>query len=147
MAIEGGPYIQAACFCETVLEDKTGALSLIRIIDTVTHTAQGPNPPEDMPVMMYNLTLVVMLKSGDARGRWDLRVVPQLPNGATGESPQFTVHFEGEEKGCNAILKLSFPFEMEGLYWFKVYLDDEKLTAIPIRVKYNRIMTGSKPSQ
>ena len=122
---------------------KTGVLSLIRIIDTITHTAAEPNPPEDMPVVQYDLKLVVMLKSGGARGRGNLRVVPQLPNGATKAMPGLTVHFEGEEKGCNMILGLSFPFEMEGLYWFTVYLDDVKLTAIPIRVKYNRVVTGS----
>jgi len=147
MAFESGPYVQAACFCDTIIEDKSGALSLIRIVDTISHTEAGANPPEDMPPLSYDLKLVVMLKSGDARGRGTIKVIPQLPTGETKENPEFTVHFEGEEKGCNIVLRLSFPFEMEGLYWFKIYLDNEKLTAIPIRVKYNRVVTGPMPPQ
>lgn len=40
-------------------------------------------------------------------------------------------------------MNLAFTFEVEGLYWFNIYLDDEKLTAIPFRVKYNRVVTTS----
>ncbi len=34
MSLETGPYIQAATFCENVIEDKTGVPSLIHLIDT-----------------------------------------------------------------------------------------------------------------
>jgi hypothetical protein len=141
MSFEGGPYIQVACLCELLIEDKTGVASVIRIIDTLTHTQAGPNPPEDMPPVPFNMKLVLMFKSGRARGRFNLRMVPQLPTGETKEGIIATVHFEGEEKGVNFAANMAFVFEHEGLYWFNVYLDDEKLTAIPFRVKYNRIVT------
>jgi len=56
-----------------------------------------------------------------------------------------TVHFEGEEKGHNVITRMALTFEHEGLYWFKVYLGEELLTAIPLRVRYNRIVTAPSP--
>jgi hypothetical protein len=142
MAFEDGPYIQAACFCETVLEDKTGVLSLIRIIDTITHTQAGVSPPEEMPPFTYNMRLVLMLKSGMARGRYNLKIVPELPTGATENPVIVTAYFEGEEKGQNIITNMSFPFTVEGLYWFNVSLDEIKLTAMPLRVKYNRTVIG-----
>jgi hypothetical protein len=146
MAFEDGPYVQAACFCDMALRDNTGVLSLIRIIDTLTHTARGASPPETMPPIPYKLTLVLMLKSGNARGRYDLKVTPELPSGET-ESPfVISVHFEGEEKGHEIIADLPFIFRQEGLYWFNIYLDDEKLTAIPFRVKYSRMIAGQSPS-
>jgi len=147
MAIKEGPYVQAACFCDTVIEDKGGALSLIRLIDTLTHVERGPDPPEDMPPVPYVGKLVLMLKSGTARGRWNLRVVPELPTGEAKQALTLSVHFEGEERGCNVVADMPFVFEHEGLYWFRVYLDDEELTAIPFRVKYNRVIGGSTARQ
>jgi len=143
MTFEGGPYIQAACFCEIALQDKESVLSLIRIIDTLNTNAAGPNPPEDMPPVTHMLKLVLMLKSGMARGRYNLKLVPQLPDGSTKDAKIMTVHFEGDEKGHNVIMNMAFTFEVEGLYWFNIYLDDDKLTAIPFRVKYNRVVTTS----
>ena len=143
MPFEAGPYIQAACFCEMVLEDKEGVLSFIRLIDTVTHAQIGASPPQDMPPVPYEIKLVLMLKSGTAIGRYNLRVVPELPDGSTKDPVVLTVHLEGEERGQNLIIRLGLTLEMEVLYWFKVYFEDQKLTQIPLRVKYNRVVTGS----
>jgi len=54
MPFDRGPYVQAACICEMVIEDKTGAISLIRLIDTLTHEVGGPNPPDEMPPLSFN---------------------------------------------------------------------------------------------
>jgi hypothetical protein len=124
-----------------VLMEGTGVASLIRIIDTLEHTQAGPNPPEDMPPVPYRMKFVLMLKPGEARGRYNIRLVPQLPTGETRGEVVRTVHLEGDERGCNLINDMAFVFEHEGLYWFRVYLDDERLTAVPFRVKYNRVVT------
>jgi hypothetical protein len=145
MPFEGGPYVQVACICENVIEDKTGALSLIRLIDVLTSIGAGPNPPEDMPPVQFTGKLVLMIKSGRAMGRHTLRIVPELPSGETqGEMP-VTVHFEGEEKGSNVVSDLRYVFTQEGLHWFNIYLENDKLTAIPFRVRYNRVVTGRLP--
>jgi hypothetical protein len=143
MGFENGPYVQVACFCEMVIEDKTGPLSLIRIIDTLIHTEVGTPPPQEMPPFLHQLKLVLMLKSGMVERRHDLVIVPELPSGETEKAMNFTIHLEEEEKGQNIVVTVAFTFEFEGLYWFRVYFDNEKLTAIPIRVRYNRVTTGS----
>ena len=141
MTFEQGPYIQMAGLCEQVIEDKTGALSLIRIIDTITHSEAGPDAPAEMPNVTYPMKMVIMLKSGRARGRHDLKIVPQLPSGETKSPLVRSIHMEGEERGFNNIINMLFTFTMEGLYWFNVYLNDALLTKIPLRIKYNRIVT------
>lgn len=143
MPFEEGPYIQMAGFCDFVLEDKTGALSLIRVIDTLTHREVGPAAPPEMPEVRHTMKLILMLKSGRARGRHELKIVPQLPSGEIKEPIQLSVHLEGEERGQNFIADISFPFTMEGVYWFNVYLNDGLLTKIPFRVKYERVVTGT----
>lgn len=98
MAFEGGPYLTAACLCDTIIEDKGGVLSLIRIIDILVHGEMGPNPPEELPPFNYPLKLVLMLKSGAARGRSNLQIKPELPTGESLAPIPLTAHFEGEEK-------------------------------------------------
>ena len=141
MQFEQGPYIQMAGICEQVIEDKTGVLSLIRIIDTITHTEARPDAPVEMPQITYPMKMVIMLKSGRARGRHELKIVPQLPSGETKAPLARSIQLEGEERGFNNILSMLFTFTMEGLYWFNVYLNDSLLTKIPLRIKYNRIVT------
>ena len=140
-----GPFVTAACFCEMMLQENTGVLSLIRVIDQIVHTVAGPATPEEMPPVHYNLKAVLMLKSGAARGRSTLRIVPELPNGMNREQQLFTVHFSGEDQGVNLGLNMAFVFEMEGLYWFHVYVDDRKITSMPLRIRYNRIQGGVMP--
>jgi len=130
-----------AGLCEQVIEDKSGALSLIRIIDTITHTEARPDAPTEMPPVTYPMKMVIMLKSGPARGRYDLKIIPQLPSGETKSPLVRTIHMEGEERGVNNIINMLFTFTIEGLHWFNVYLDDALLTRIPLRIKYNRITT------
>jgi hypothetical protein len=143
MSFTDGPYITAACFCDLVLEDKSGVLSLIRIVDTVIHAAVGPMPPKDLQPFGYTTNLVLMLKSGMAHGRYDLRIVPNMPDGSTGDAITVTCHLEGEEKGQNIVGQIAHQFTMEGLHWFKVYLEEDLLTAIPLRVRYDRVVTAA----
>lgn len=140
MAFETGPYVQVACFCESVLREDTGVVSLIRIIDTLTSSVRDANPPGEMPPVTYNLNLALMLKSGTAQGRSTLKIVPESPSAETSDPIIITVHFEGEEKGHVTIVRLNYTFTLEGLYMFNVYVDETKLTSIPLRVKYNRVI-------
>jgi len=141
MIFEQGPYIQMAGLCEQVIEDKTGVLSLIRIIDTIIRTAEGPEAPTEMPQVTHPLKMVIMLKSGRARGRHELKIIPELPSGELKSPLTRSIHMEGEERGINTIINMLFTFTMEGLYWFNVYLDNSLLTRIPIRIKYDRSIT------
>jgi hypothetical protein len=140
MQFEQGPYIQMAGLCDQVIEDKTGALSLIRIIDTITHTEARPDAPAEMPSVTYPLKLVIMLKSGRARGRHELKIIPETPSGEAKRPLIKSIQMEGEERGVNHIVNMVFTFTMEGLYWFDVYFDDSLLTRVPLRVKYNRVV-------
>lgn len=142
----GGPYLQAAAFCERVLQEQDGVLSLIRVVDRITHSPQGPDVPRDMPPVPINLWIAVTLKSGAARGRHTLRIVAEAPSGQ--QLPQvleFPVLFEGEDRGINVLVQYGFQAEMEGLYWFDVRLDDnpEPLTRMPLRVVYQPIRVGT----
>ncbi len=145
MNMEQGPYIQAATLCDQVIEEKSGVLSLIRIIDTIMHTEARPDAPAEMPPVTYPLKLVLMLKSGRARGRHEIKVFPEMPSGEVKEPFVQSVQMEGEERGANSVINMMFTGTMEGLYWFNVHFDDTLLTRIPLRVKYNRVIAPLPP--
>ena len=145
---ERGPYVQVAAFCERVLREADGVLSLIRIVDVVTHAERGPDPPQDMPEVRYPLNLVLILKSGAARGRHEVTITPELPSGETLSPVTTSVRMEGEGKGANITTRIDMAFKLEGLYWFNVQFDSQVITRLPLEVRYARIVTGqASPGQ
>lgn len=134
----GGPYLSAALLCDTVLEDKSGTLSLIRIVDRL-NVSPPPGAPERMPPTPFNTHLVVSFKSGMARGQYTLRITITSPSGAEATHLTLPVLFEGEDRGVNAVVRLEMVLEEYGLFWFGVYLNDVPFTRIPLRVVYHRI--------
>ena len=141
MPFERGPYIAAATFCEQVLQEASGVLSLIRLVDRITTTASGPEPPLEMPTTQLNLTLAIAMKSGDVRGSHPVRITPQLPSGETLAPITLSVHLEGNNRGQNLLSQMNMPLEMPGVYWFLIHFDDLLMTKVPLEVIYSRIVT------
>ena len=144
---EQGPYVQIAAFCERMLREADGVVSLIRVIDTITHTEGGQNPPQEMPEVRYPLTLVITLKSGSARGRHEVTITPELPSGETLPSTTVTVQMEGEARGNSIVTRVDIPYTLEGLYWFNIRFGEELITRLPLQVRYSRHTTGSATQQ
>ena len=146
MAFERGPYLTVATFCEQVIEDKSGVLSLIRIVDRMNVSTQGPTAPDDMPPALLNWFLVLTMKSGETRGSHDIKIEPELPSGIRLPAVILSAHFEGGNRGQNLVTKLNLKLEMPGIYWFRIYVDNQFLTQIPVEVIYSRIVTPARPS-
>lgn len=147
MPFETGPYLKSAVFCETVLREADGVLSLIRLVDRLTISARGPSAPDTMPKTPYHITAVIMLISGEARGRHEIKIEREEPSGLKTKPPFLaTVQMEGEDRGANVILDMHLTFEMEGLYWFYIYFDDTLISKMPFRVMYARVSTGTQRS-
>ena len=137
LPFERGPYLLVACLCEKVLEEKDGVKSAIRIIDRVTHTVVSPSPPDEMEPFDYELTLLIKLKSGYARGPYPLEVRLVKPSGESPVPMMQTVNFEGEEdRGIDVVGHMRIKFDMTGLYWFQISLGEVRLTQIPLRIIY-----------
>lgn len=141
-----GPYIQAALFADIILEDKSGALSAIRIIDRITHVSQGPNPPAEMAPFSQTLNALVALKPGRATGRQNFTLWMVKPDETRTQTGQGSVHFQGgANQGVNLRLTLNVTFEQEGVYYFDFELDGHLLTRMPVEIMYNRVSTSSGP--
>lgn len=142
----GGPYLQLAVFCETVIEGKDGVLSLIRIIDRIVTSATGPDAPEHMPTVPINARLVLAFKSGFAKGSYAVRIRPWTPNGQPLPDVTVPMHLEGDDRGQNIVLQVGLLADQEGLYWFDVSVGERLVTRLPFRLVYQRLAIGGSPS-
>jgi hypothetical protein len=132
------PYVAVACFCDTILEDKDGTLSAIRIVDTywVPRVPTEEVSPEAVPAIP--VTGLIALKSGEATGSHTIRLVLENPLGVrTQISPPdgWPVVLKGGHAGLNMRLKFPLGVKNFGQCWFDVLFDDELLTKMPLRLR------------
>ncbi len=132
------PYLTAALFCEKVLQETDGVLSLIRVLDQVTCTGTTP----EMPQIPIPLNLVIAFKSGFVQGKYVVQVRPNSPSGKAFPTIDMPAFFEGNDRGVNLIGAMNFVVEEEGIYWFDILFQGELFTRIPLRVLYQRVVGG-----
>jgi hypothetical protein len=137
--LDNGPYLNIATICEKVLQEKDETISLIRIVDRVTVTVAASSSPEVIPPMLLNLNAFLSFKSGTAKGRHTIKWVLEEPSGIRGSEQLLPALFEGEDRGANFILNLNVTVNQEGVYWFDIFLENQLLTRIPLRILYQRI--------
>jgi hypothetical protein len=139
-----GPYVQIATFCEKVLQEQDGVISIIRAIDRVIRTEVGPAPPEKMPPMSLTLTVLIQLRSGGALGRHTVSIRTEEPSGHRRAPVELPIHFEGQDRGNNLLVDLLVNDLQEGLFWFDVLLDNDRLlTRMPLHVIYQPMRTAA----
>ena len=137
MASYEGPYLLAALLCEKVLEEKDGIKSAIRMIDRIIRTIPRPDPPTVMEAFSYGAMILIRLKSGNVRGVYPLKIIFIAPSGESRAPLTISVNFEGEEdRGVDIVVRTRFQFEVPGIHWIEIYLKEDFLTRIPIRVVY-----------
>jgi len=133
-----GPYLNAALICEKVLQEKDEINSIIRIVDRVVITTAASSSPEKMPPTQLNLNVFLSFKSGSSRGRHTIKWVVETPSGIRKPEQLLPALFEGDDRGVNFIIGLNMVIDQEGVYWFDVFLEDQLLTRIPLRILYQR---------
>ena len=146
--IETGPYVTGAFFCEKILEEKDGVLTFVRVIDQyniAVEAPEGADVPEDLPPTVQDFVYVVAMKSGKAKGRSSVRIDFEQPNGELKTILKRDVHFEGEDRGVNLIVRGRARIQ-EGLHWTHVWVENQEVTRTPLRVTYARnIRSGQSP--
>lgn len=147
-AMEKGPFINAAAFCETTIIANDGTISLIRVIDTVTQTATGVDPPSVMPAFVVSAKLAIVLKAGETRGRYAIKLRPEAPDGRHLPEQEQAIQLDGGHSGLNLISDVQFAVELEGIYWFDVIFvagegEERLLTRVPLRIVYQPEKTPS----
>lgn len=132
-----GPYVNTAVFCERVLQEKDGVLSLIRIIDQMNIPIPSSGLETGAPGPLVQPTLCVALKPGDARGRQTAQIVLEHPDTSRHEGPPISISFTGgPNQGTNLVLPMPIQVSSEGLYWADVLLNGRLMTRVPLQITY-----------
>ncbi len=144
LGFDTGPYVSIATFCEQVIEDKSGVLTLVRLVDQLTVSASGKGASDELPPGgTLNTTLAIGLKSGQARGKQSVRVTVEHPDGTRHPGPELPVHFtQGPNSGANLVLKIGLTLSSTGLYWADVLVNGRVVTRVPLEVRYEVIPPG-----
>lgn len=135
-----GPHLSAALICERVLNEQDGVASIVRIIDRVMFVVDEGGEPVDKQYVFF---MYLSFKSGAARGAHDIEIRMEKPSGLTGPSIKASALFEGEERGVNIVMQSALEPDEQGLYWFDVLLNGERVTRIPLRVIYQKLPTAT----
>jgi len=138
------PYVQLAAFCNTTIQEANGNISIIRIADRYQIVGETP----ELQSGQVNLTLAVILKSGNMQGSSTLTIRPITPTGTQLPEVKVSVLFEGLERGVGLITQMGLAVKETGLFWFDVLIDGVELTRIPLRILYVQgRQIGSLPPQ
>ncbi len=141
-SVSQGPYVQVATFCDRVLTEADGVISVIRAVDRVYHSVRGTEPPDDMPQFQFPVWYALLLKAGRARGRARVSLEFERPDTTRRVVLTQDVLFEGEERGVTFAIQTNVEFQQEGPHWLHVLVDGVELTRSPLRVVYERTQAG-----
>jgi hypothetical protein len=130
------PSLRIAALCERVLQEKDGALSLIRIIDRLTITVEGTDVPKELPPGNFAFTAVMSWING--LGNYEAKIHVDFPDADSFDSPTIPFYLDSLDKIQNVIIRLVIPLKRQGIYWFNFMLGDEVKSKLPLRVIYQR---------
>ena len=83
--------------------------------------------------------VIVSFKAGFMRGKQTVAIRPVSPTGVDLPAMEFPVLFEGDDdRGLALVFPVQWVPPEEGLFWWDVYLNQELVTRMPLRVIYQR---------
>jgi hypothetical protein len=146
----GGPYLAAAFFCETTIEDKQhGTVSAIRLVDQLVFTLDRSAPP-DFPSETQRLPVTIKgllsFKTGNSPGNHKVRIVMESPSGKMNPAFEQDLPFSPEPHGgANVRLNHTIMVKAGGLFWFHIFLDGKEVTRMPLQISVQREQPASPP--
>lgn len=138
-----GPWVSFAVLCEKTIEDKLGRLTLINIVDQVNFSPpQGQDSTAEPLAVPIRLVVAIGFKGGVLKGPADIKLQFMKPSGEKGASMQVSALFQGDERGTNLVTDLNMILNEEGLYWIEVFVQEQFMTRIPLRLAFQRVVFG-----
>ena len=142
---EAGPFVVVAAFCEKVLRELDGAVSAIRIFDSIELQSEGSDP-QALPVVSLRFLLVI--RCGTKFGDLKVQLVLASPSGT--RAPAHRIQSSVDTPGAGMIwnVEVTTSVKETGLYWMEVSADGAGLlTRVPLRVTTKQTPpSGTGPS-
>ncbi len=123
-----GPWLAAALFCESVIDDHLGARSLVRLhqggefFDVQKDSAYGE------PVLFLSFI------GGKRRGRFSVEIVGHIPDRSPQQVGKLEFTLDGPGSGHDAFAPIRIAADVEGIAWFDIVLGGRILTRMAYRI-------------
>ncbi|MFO0967801.1 MAG: hypothetical protein U0793_19745 [Gemmataceae bacterium] len=131
-APSGQPICVACVACDRVIQGNDSTVSLIRVIDTITLPKEDKRDNETM-IEIGDVTMVTLLKRGDALGEHKLALLAVDPSGKKTPIGMFTFSVSpdsGAESGVNVLNRFRVLWGGYGLYWIELVMGDATNTVL-----------------
>lgn len=130
------PVVIGFFVCEKAMVEPDQVISAIRIVDTVTLPSEVLATVKKGEAVGTQLALVLILKSGDARGEYAFRWRLLNPSGRREEVGTWKYTFaEPPEGGYSIRAPVVIKWDKPGLYWYEVYVGQKLIVRTPMLVK------------
>lgn len=130
------PHLAVAVFCEKVLKEADGVISIIRIVDRFR--VRGTTP--EMGRQTIRFTVMIVFRAGFMRGKTTISIKPHSPSKKEMPTIDIPVLFEGDdERGVVIAAETNFEVDEEGLFWFDLAVMGETVTRMPLRIEYQQM--------
>jgi hypothetical protein len=131
-----GPYLVLAGFFEAVVEEKSGILTLVRLIDKIAISTNHPGITR-LPPIPLSTHLVVSFRGQELEGSGVVSIQPSKPSGEA--LPKRDIPFVYDKPtGMNLNIAIEMLADQEGYYWFDIFLDGELITRTPLQIAFER---------
>jgi hypothetical protein len=136
----GGPFLAAAFFCENILEDMKGMLSVQGITDAVQiaiHPHAPPDVPSEEKPLVINQQVLLMFRSGDSPGKHHLKIETEGPSRKRETIKDDEVTLSDLPNGglnIKIAIGISVTRSVGGLFLIDVILDGVLMTRVPLNI-------------
>lgn len=145
-----GPYLNLAVICENVLEDKDGAISIIRIVDKFTVSTQltvgNQTVQLENTAGFIQFQAVIGFKAGNARGCRLLKLIVWSPSRQVVAEATAIVELQGGGVPGHIVrTPIALVVKEPGIYWVDVTLNENEITRMPLQVVFGPPEAGTMP--
>ena len=136
-----GPFLTAAFFCESVSTDEDGAITIHRLVDALEFAIPTEAPP-DFPSaespLIGERVFYLCFKTDSQEDRYHVKIVCEHPDRTESVVFDGPLEIEPMHNGCSLALELTMAFDRPGKRWYRVELDGQMVTRVPLLVFFER---------
>ena len=125
-----GPWLAAALFCDSLIDDPGGGRSLVRLHEGGEFFDEHKESAYGEPVIFLSFI------GGKKIGRFRLEIIAWLPKKEPQRIASQEFVLDGPGSGHDIFSLMRIPADVEGIAWFDVVLDGRLMTRLAYRVHH-----------
>jgi hypothetical protein len=128
----------SAFLCQSTIREHNNLLTAVRLVEGFTTTAIGELTTGEVMYFPVNVSAVVIFRA-EGPTESNLTIKVRDPDGEELQGTRsFPVRSKSFIEGHTLNINFKVPGEKQGDFWFEVYVDDELMAKVPLRITHRR---------